>query len=169
MDDAATAPIVLATGGNGGDVSLRCITKADAGILGAAFATMEPWRSYPFKAETLAGYFCATEPGAPRRALWAGDRLAGAVGLRLNWLRGPYVQFLGLLEDHQNRRLGSLVLEWIESEAKSRGDRNIFIAASDFNTRALNFYARHGFVLAAPLPDLVSDGKTELLLRKRIK
>lgn len=169
MDAVAHRPLVLRSGGSGGDVILRCITKAEADVLGAAFAAMEPWRSYPYRAEALAGYFADSEPGAPRLALCVNDCLAGVVGLRLNWLRGPYIQFLGMLAQCQGQQLGALVLAWIETEARSRGDRNIWVAASDFNAKALQFYSRHGFTLAASLPDLVSDGKTELLLRKQIK
>ena len=44
--------------------------------------------------------------GAPRFAVWLGGKLAGAAGLRLNWLRGPYVQFLGVLPDASLARAG---------------------------------------------------------------
>jgi GNAT superfamily N-acetyltransferase len=136
--------------------------------LGARFAAIDPWASYPYPASALQAYFAAEEAGAPRFAVRLGGELAGAAGLRLNWLRGPYLQFLGVLPEFQKRGLGASVLDWIESEARRGGERNLWVSASDFNVGAIRFYETHGFVTVAPLPDLVRDGRTELLLRKRL-
>jgi len=136
--------------------------------LGTAFAAIDPWARYPYPAAALAGYFAAQEPGAPRFALRCGGELAGCVGVRLNWLRGPYLQFLGILPDFQRRGLGALALAWVEAEARRGAERNLWVAATDFNEGALRFYERHGFMRVAPLPDLVRDGRTEILLRKRL-
>jgi GNAT superfamily N-acetyltransferase len=136
--------------------------------LGGGFAAIDPWARYPYPASALQAYFAAKETGAPRFAIWLGGNLAGAAGLRLNWLRGPYVQFLGVLPEFQRRGLGASVLDWIESEARRGNERNLWVAASDFNVGAIRFYEAHGFALVAALPDLVRDGRTELLLRKRL-
>jgi diamine N-acetyltransferase len=142
--------------------------ERDAEWLGANFAAIDPWASYPYPAAGLAAYLAGKESDAPRFAVWLGGGLAGAVGLRLNWLRGPYVQFLAVLPKFQNRGLGANLLAWIESEARRKEERNLWVAASDFNAGAIRFYERHGFVRVASLPDLVRDGRTELLLRKRL-
>jgi ribosomal protein S18 acetylase RimI-like enzyme len=42
------------------------------------------------------------------------------------------------------------------------------VAASDFNSGALRFYERHGFVRVAALEGLVAEGRSEILLRKRL-
>jgi ribosomal protein S18 acetylase RimI-like enzyme len=136
--------------------------------LGEAFAAIDPWASYPYPAAGLAQYLGATEPGAPRFALYLAGELAGAAGLRLNWLRGPYLQFLGILPAFQGRGIGERVLTWIETEARFANERNLWVAASDFNSGAIRFYERHGFAVAARLADLVREGRTELLLRKRL-
>ena len=39
---------------------------------------------------------------------------------------------------------------------------------SDFNVKARTFYERHGFVVVAPLPGLVREDRTELLMRKQL-
>jgi GNAT superfamily N-acetyltransferase len=147
---------------------LEPLTSEHAKRLGIGFAAIDPWARYPYPASALQAYFAANEPGAPRFAVSIGAELAGAAGLRLNWLRGPYVQFLGVLPKFQRRGLGASVLRWIESEARRGNDRNLWVAASDFNVDAIRFYEAHGFALVAPLPDLVRDGRTELLLRKRL-
>jgi ribosomal protein S18 acetylase RimI-like enzyme len=154
----------------GGQPSLIAepLRAEQAGPLGEAFAAIDPWASYPYPAAGLVQYLGATEPGAPRFALYLAGELAGAVGLRLNWLRGSYLQFLGLLPSFQRRGVGERVLTWIENEARGANERNLWVAASDFNSGAIRFYERHGFAVAAELADLVRDGRTEVLMRKRL-
>lgn len=60
------------------------------------------------------------------------------------------------------------MLGWLEGEARAGRQRNLWVAASDFNTRARGFYAGHGFVEAATLDDLVTEGRAEILMRKRV-
>jgi GNAT superfamily N-acetyltransferase len=141
---------------------------AEAERLAAAFAAIDPWARYPYPASALAAYFAADEPAAPRFAVHLGDDLAAVAGLRLNWLRGPYVQFLGVLPAFQRNGIGSTILGWIEEETRRAAERNLWVMASDFNDVAIAFYGRHGFAEAARIPDLVRDRRTEVLLRKRL-
>jgi len=144
------------------------LPEREAPRLGEAFTAIDPWAAYVYPASALAAYFASQEPGAPRFLLTLGGEIAGAVGLRLGWLRGPYIQFLGLLPKFQRRGLGSMALAWVEHEARSAGNRNLWVAASQINADALRFYERHGFAQVAKLDDLVYDGRTEILLRKRL-
>src|SRR4029450_12481823 len=91
---------------------------------------------------------------------------AGAVSVRLPWLKGPYLELLALLPQAQGKGIGSTIVPWFEREALKVGARNLWVCASSFNTRALRFYERHGFERAATLPGLVVDGYDEILLRK---
>ena len=152
----------------GGARALRPLSPAEAQYLGAAFAAMPPWSAYPYSADALAAYLARSEPHAPRLAITCGGEIAGAVGWRLDWLRGAYVQFLGLRSAFQGRGLGEAVMTWLEREARSAGERNLWVAVSDFNDGAIRFYARHGFVATARLDALVRDGRTEILMRKRL-
>lgn len=154
--------------GTGPPISLSRLSLREAERLGAVFAAMDPWARYPYQAAALAAYLCGEEPGAPRFALQLGAEIVGAVGLRLNWLRGPYLQFLGIAPPHWGRGIGSAVLIWLEQQARAGGDRNLWVCASDFNARAIAFYEHHGFQLVAPLEGLVRDDHTEVLLRKRL-
>ena len=153
---------------SGATLALEPFPRREAERLGAAFAAIDPWARYPYPAPQLAAYLAAHEPGAPRLALYSGTTIAGAVGLRLGWLKGPYLQFLGILPDFQGQGIGSAVLEWLEHEARAGGERNLWACASDFNIGALVFYQRHGFERVAALDGLVCDGRAEVLLRKRL-
>jgi ribosomal protein S18 acetylase RimI-like enzyme len=151
-----------------GAATIVRLPASDAVKLGTALAAIDPWATHGYPPSRLAAYLADDEPNAPRFALKAGDEIAGGIGLRLNWLRGPYLQFLGILPAFQRRRLGRLVLDWIEQEARADNVRNVWVCASDFNEGAIAFYERTGFVRVANLEDLVSDGRAEVLLRKRL-
>lgn len=131
-------------------------------------AAMEPWRRYPYPAREIADYLMGIEPDAPRYLIRQHQHTLGVLGLRLNWLRGPYVQLLGVLPHAQGQGVGGAVIAWLEALARDRGARNMFVLASAFNERALAFYEQHGFKQVAELPDLVVDGINEIMLRKRL-
>lgn len=161
--------IVLSRGVGGvGGCELRPLTSDVAAALGPQFAAIDPWRSYRFDPAQLTRYLLTVEADAPRFEVVCGGETAGAIGIRRNWLRGPYLQFLGLLPHSQNRGLGGQLLQWFEDEARQRGDRNAWVAVTELNSGAQRFYERFGFVQAARLPDLVSDGVTEILMRKTL-
>ncbi len=151
-----------------GALVLTALPEGEAAQLGAAFAAIDPWASYGYPAAALATYFGKREPTAPRFLLTFRNEVAGAMGMRCDWMRGPYIQFLGILPPFQRRGLGCTLLAWIESEARAAQERNLWVAASEINADAMRFYERHGFAQAARLPDLVYDGRTEILLRKRL-
>ncbi|MCB1485232.1 MAG: GNAT family N-acetyltransferase [Hyphomicrobiaceae bacterium] len=161
--NSPTEPIVV-----GPALSVSPCTPQEAKVLSIAFAHMEPWSRYPFPAPTLEAYLAGQEPEAPRYSIYAQNQLAGAVGLRLNWLRGPYIQFLGVLPEFQAAGIGSEILKKLEEDAQEAGSRNLWVAASDFNEGAQRFYSRHGFARAGVLDDLVRDGIAEVLFRKRL-
>lgn len=152
----------------GGGFSARPLLPSEPALLAAAFASMEPWRRYPYDAAELEAYATQVEPDAPRLAVLAGEHLAGLVGLRWSWLRGPYLQFLGILPAFQQQGAGSAVLHWLERETAARTEQNLFACVSDFNVPARRFYEAHGFLEIGALPHLVKHGFTEILLRRQL-
>ena len=154
----------IARGGEA--LALEPLPADIAPLLAREFAAIDPWAAYPYPPSGLEAYFSAKEPNAPRFLLTAGGLPAGAIGMRLNWLRGPHVQFFGILPAFQRSGIGAILLAWIEAQAQ--GERNLWLTVSDFNLEARAFYERHGFALVAPLPGLVRDDRTELLMRKRL-
>ncbi len=155
-------------GGGRGEISLRPLPPGEPQRLGPVFAAIDPWSRLGYKADALSGYLGTLEKSAPRYAIMAGTEVAGAVGIRLNWLRGPYVQFLGILPEYQKRRLGSTFLAWLAHEAKRHGEQNVWVLASVFNADALRFYEVNGFERTGEIVDLVAPGTAEVLLRRRL-
>ncbi|MGQ0456150.1 MAG: GNAT family N-acetyltransferase [Hyphomicrobium sp.] len=142
------------------------MTDDAARELGAALAAIAPWSTYEISPDTMSGFLSTVEADAPRYALYVGDAPAGVVCLRMKWLRGPYLQTIGLLPAYQRQGIGLLVLNWFEVSARARGDRNLWIVVSDFNSDAARLYERFGFQRIGTLPDLMSDGINEFLMHK---
>jgi diamine N-acetyltransferase len=149
-------------------VTLAPIPPGETVRLGAGFAAIDPWAKYAYTPERLAAFFAGSETSSPRFALYADGEIAGVAALKLDWLRGPFLQFLGVLPSAQGKGLGSRVLAWIEREARRGEQRNLWVTASDFNNRAVSLYKRHGYEEVARLDGLASDTLGEILLRKRL-
>ncbi len=148
---------------------LEPMTPVAAKTIGPLLSRIDPWARYAYTGDALTAFLANEEPGAPRFAIKADRVIAGAISIRNNWLRGPYLQFLGILPGYQSHGIGGAILDWFENEARGIGAQNLWVAASEFNTRALSFYEKHGFNRIATLSDLVVEGSSEILLRKRLK
>ncbi len=150
------------------NIELGVFAPFETGQAGVICAGMDPWARYRATAQELAALLSQAEPGAPRFAIRVNGRLEGAIVLRTNWLAGPYIQMLALAPSAQGQRVGSLVMEFVESQARKAGCRNLWVAASDFNAGALRFYERHGFVRVAEIDALLRNDRNEVLLRKKL-
>lgn len=151
----------------GRELLLDKLPHGEAERLGRVFASIEPWSRYEaYGSAQMAKYFCGANAEAPRLALYRAEQIVGVIGLRLGWLRGPYLQFLGIVPGEQDKGLGGIALRWLLADAQRAGERNFWVCCSDFNVAARRFYAAHGFLEVTTLPGLVSDGQTEILLRK---
>lgn len=148
-------------------ITLDAIAPSDAETLAAGLAAIEPWRRLQYAASALAGYLTREDPAANRFAIREGGALVGVVAVREPWLRGPYLELLGLLPPAQGRGVGRTVMAWFETEAPSSA-ANLWVLCSDFNTGALAFYERHGFRRMTSIESLVGEGFNEILLRKRL-
>lgn len=155
---------------DGRSVGLKPLETEVGEHLARGLSAISPWRDYDLGSEHLASFLGRGEPGAQRYAIFVGGAVAGAAIIWPNWLRGPYLQFLGLLDSHQGLGVGACVLGWLEKTARQRAtNRNVWIMVSDFNIRARAFYRRQGYEEVAPIPDVVKDGMGEVLIRKRLR
>ena len=150
------------------NVELRVFAPFEAAQAGVICAGMDPWARYRSTPSELAAFLSQSEPGSPRFAIRVNERLEGAVVLKTNWLAGPYIQLLALAPIVQGQNVGSLVMEFVETQARKAGARNLWVAASDFNAGALRFYERHGFVQVAEIDGLLRNDRNEMLLRKKL-
>jgi ribosomal protein S18 acetylase RimI-like enzyme len=147
--------------------ALAPLAPEDCGLLAAELAAMDPWAKLGYAAASLARYLSRPDPALARYLLRRDDQPAGFLAVRHPWLRGPYIEVLAVLPPHQGTGLGRQMVEWCESQAAAVS-ANLWVCVSDFNLAARDFYARLGFAEQARLDGLVADGRTELLLRKRL-
>jgi ribosomal protein S18 acetylase RimI-like enzyme len=152
----------------GAPVFAEPMTEREAAPLAEAVAALEPWRTYAYPAAKLAAFLAKHEPSAPRFLFRRDGKVLGAVVVRLNWMRGPYIQFLAVLPPYQRQGLGTAAVAWVEAQARIGEERNLWIAASEINEDARRLYEHLGFREVAKLDDLVCKGRAEILYRKRL-
>ena len=135
---------------------------------GEMLAGMDPWLTLNFSASALARYLTREDPALHRYAIMLEAKLAGVIAIRYPWLRGPFIEMLGLTDSYQGQNIGKKLLQWVEMETCTEA-KNIWVTASSFNQRALGFYQRQGFQQAGLLEGLICQDHDEILLRKCIE
>jgi diamine N-acetyltransferase len=148
-----------------GCVLSRTLSTADAELLSVKFAASEPWLTLGVSALVLKNYLLREDVSLYRYTVHIDDRLAGLICLRYPWLRGPYIELLGLMEDYRRQGIGTQLLNWAEAEARYETN-NLWLATSSFNHQAIQFYERHGFQQIGRIEGLVHPDYDELLMRK---
>jgi len=129
---------------------------------------MDPWRTLGIGAAALAQSLTSGDEHLHRWLIRREAALAGTVIVRNPWLYGPYLALLAILPEQQGSSIGTAVLRWMEREAGDTAG-NIWACVSAFNTRAQQFYEKHGFEKVGTLDGLVRPGFAELLIRKRLR
>lgn len=145
---------------------MRPLRPDEIPALAAQLAAMEPWRRLGYGAGALATYLGRDDPALRRMVTERDGQPAGLLALRAPWLRGPAIELLAVLPDHQGGGLGRAMVEW--AAAQAAGAANLWACVSEFNGAARAFYHSAGFAEVAPLDDLVAPGFAEILLRRRL-
>ena len=145
----------------------RAVSADEADYLGEQLAAMDPWLTLGFSATALSAYLLRDDSALHRYVVSVDDGVAGVICIRHPWLRGPYVELLGLADGFQGLGIGRELLDWVESEAIPVA-KNVWGATSSFNDRALAVYRKAGFEPVGVIEGLVRDGMDEILLRKRL-
>ncbi len=148
--------------------SLGSLTENEAGPLSNQLAAMDPWLTLGYSAEGLLRYLLRPDPALYRFVVLVGPTAKGLVCVRYPWLRGPCLELLAVLDDHQRRGIGREIISWMQAQC-SEAASNIWTLTSSFNAGARSFYRSLGFSEIAALPDLISSGSDEILLRKMVE
>lgn len=161
-------PVSLVNAPQSPQITLAPFTAQAAQHLGPLASAIDPWKRYQVSADNMTALLAKTEAGAPHYSISANGQHIGGICIRLNWLRGPFLQTLFVLPDAQGQGIGTQILKWFEAAAADEGARQAWITVSSFNESARRFYDRQGYETLATLPDLIADGFDELLLRKKL-
>jgi GNAT superfamily N-acetyltransferase len=144
----------------------RDLSITDAEFLAKHFVQSQPWQTLGISATGLKNYLLKQDSHLYRYAVHVDNSLAGVICIRTPWLRGDYIELLGLVESYRGRGIGTELLQWAESKASPHSN-NLWLLTSSFNHPALKFYQRHGFKQIGIIEGLVHHDHDELLLRKR--
>ena len=146
-----------------------CLTTLKSSEAALKIAEMlsvsEPWLTLKFSANSLSNYLTREDAALHRFAITVDDILAGIICVRHPWLRGPYIELLGLFPDFRGSGIGKQVVAWAETEARCEA-KNLWVIASSFNQPAIKFYQDFGFKQIGSIPGLVTTEHDEILLRK---
>lgn len=142
-------------------------TNEQAHAVAEMLAASEPWLSLNFSVAALATYLTREDPSLRRYLVSVDEHPAGVICVRHPWLRGPYIELLGVSPEQRGKGIGKKLLAWAEREARCES-RNLWVVASSFNHPALHLYQSLGFHPIGPIPGLVSPEHDEILLRKRL-
>jgi len=127
----------------------------------------EPWRTLGYGAQDWDKLFTIVEAGPPRESyvIESDGQPSGLAVVRRHFLFGDYLELLAVSPAQRGCGLGRVLLDHIEARTFARAN-NLFACVSDFNTEARRFYQCQGYVEVGSLPNLLIDGRDEILLRK---
>lgn len=55
------------------------------------------------------------------------------------------LESIGVIPDQHHHGIGSMLLESMEAEARKRGYKHVTLEVREKNTKAINFYRKHGY------------------------
>ncbi len=131
-------------------------------------AGINPWLALNYSAARLESYLLSADASLYRYTVMVDGAITGIVAVRYPWLKGPYLELIGLFPHRQKQGFGTAILEWFEQETKPWAT-NLWVLVSSFNEGAHRFYLRHGFKEIGAIEALVYPQGTEILLRKMIQ
>ncbi len=169
MDLWPRSPQALGTTASGRRAGLMPMTVGQAENLADQLAAINPWSTL---GTSINGLVQAMGPGSQEHAkswcLTVDGEPAGAMVIRDGWLKGPFLTLFAVIPHYQRQGLARAAMEWWEVDARRSRASNLWLSVSDFNIAAQQFYHKTGFTQVAAIDDLVVDGRSEILMRKRL-
>jgi ribosomal protein S18 acetylase RimI-like enzyme len=135
---------------------------------GAWIAAIEPWRGLGYRADALGRYLARK---ARTRSVWVARTAARGAPLAIaviddGVLLGGFIALLAVRPESSGQGLGRALVEHVAAQTFAVR-RWLYVSCDGNNAAALRFYRKLGFSRVGRLPDLVRQGRTEILLRKR--
>jgi ribosomal protein S18 acetylase RimI-like enzyme len=127
---------------------------------------IEPWKGLGYRASALARWLARlAQAGDVWVARTADGEPAGVIVATDGFLLGGFIALLAVRPGVSGQGLGTALVAHVEARVFARR-RWLFVSCDGNNGAALRFYRRLGFARVGRLPDLVREGRIELLLRK---
>jgi len=129
-------------------------------------AGIEPWKGLGYRPQPLGRYLARL---ARAGGVWIAQPVRrspqGIVVMTDGFLLGGFIALLAVRPEASGQGIGQRLVAHVEARVFARR-RWLFVSCDAANRAALRFYQRQGFARVGSMPDLVCEGRTELLLRK---
>ena len=145
--------------------TIRAYRLEDGPAVIGILADSEPWKTLGYHAADWQPLFAPLPAGREGYVMEAGGAVAGIALVAPRVLLGDYLELLAVAPVARGQGLGGQFLAHVEEIVFGRM-KNLFVCVSDFNEGARRFYARHGYEVIGRLPDLLVQGRAEILMRK---
>jgi len=139
-----------------------------AAILAPQIAQSDPWKQLGIQTTSIETLLGVPKPDHIQRAIVVDGAPVGAMVIHTDWLAGPYLRHLSILQSSQGSGMGAIAVDWLFAHARAERQRNVWLCVSQFNARAEKFYRRLGFEPVITIDDLIVAGENELLMRRRL-
>jgi ribosomal protein S18 acetylase RimI-like enzyme len=147
---------------------LRLLESGLAEPIAEQLARLHPWLTLGYSATGLRNYLSSDDAHLKRYAIMQAGEVAGVVCVRYPWLRGIYLELIGIFPPAQQRGIGGQVMKWLENQVNGQSNGNVWALVSEFNWPARQFYQHCGFVTIGVIDSLVKKDFNEILVRKQV-
>jgi len=139
--------------------------SAEARFCATFMVTSDPWVTLGITFEQALDRL--TDPTREIYVAVVDDQIAGVLILFLDGVLKGYIQTIGVHPDWRSRGIGKQMMAFAEQRI-FRISPNVFLCVSSFNTGAQKLYERLGYQRVGELPDFVTQGCSEILMRKTL-
>jgi ribosomal protein S18 acetylase RimI-like enzyme len=137
------------------------LAKAQA----AWIAAIEPWRSLGYTSAGLGRYLARMARAGQVLVSVENKVVLGISVWQPDFLLGQFIALLAVRPETAGKGIGRALVARLEA-ATFRKRRWLYVSSDSDNLAAAKFYRKLGFVRLARIPDMVRDGRIELLWRK---
>jgi ribosomal protein S18 acetylase RimI-like enzyme len=97
-----------------------------------------------------------------------GGKPCGSIILHKRGVAGsPYIKSIAVSGEFRSHGIGAKLIEFTENLFRNEA-KHLFLCVSSFNSRARSFYERLGFEAVGEFKDYIVEGKSEILMHKRL-
>ncbi len=141
--------------------------KSDRDWVARQIASSEPWITLGTTLENCLKFCHSSEYNV--FVAWSGDELSGGMVIHPRGLASqPYLKSIVVDSRFRSQGVGSELLSFAEEFYRAEF-RHFFMCVSSFNPRARALYEKLGYTKVGEFEDYILEGKSEILLHKRIR
>jgi ribosomal protein S18 acetylase RimI-like enzyme len=144
-------------------VRIRRADIATARRQAAWIAVIDPWLSLGYSASALGRWLARTARAG--QVLITGAPPQAIIVVQPDVLLGNFIALLAVRPDCAGQGLGRALIDQVALQTWKKR-RWLYVSSDVANRPATKFYQKVGFEKIARIPDLVRQGRTEILWRK---